>query len=59
MVSARDNAQASEADLEAVSAMSTDLAVDYFALRSLDTQKKLLDDTVKAYAAASLSCNSN
>jgi NodT family efflux transporter outer membrane factor (OMF) lipoprotein len=32
--------------------MSADLAADYFALRSLDTQKKLLDDSVSAYAAA-------
>jgi NodT family efflux transporter outer membrane factor (OMF) lipoprotein len=32
--------------------MSADLAADYFALRSLDTQKKLLDDSVTAYAAA-------
>ncbi|MGF6772293.1 NodT family efflux transporter outer membrane factor (OMF) lipoprotein [Paraburkholderia sp. GAS199] len=50
---ARANADASAADLEAVRlAMSADLAVDYFALRSLDTQKKLLDDSVQAYAAA-------
>ncbi|MGP8435545.1 efflux transporter outer membrane subunit [Paraburkholderia fungorum] len=52
-VNARDNAQASEADLEAVRlSMSTDLARDYFALRALDIQKKLLDDSVSAYAAA-------
>jgi NodT family efflux transporter outer membrane factor (OMF) lipoprotein len=53
VVHARDNAQASEADLEAVRlSMSTDLARDYFALRALDIQKKLLDDSVSAYAAA-------
>jgi NodT family efflux transporter outer membrane factor (OMF) lipoprotein len=53
VVNARDNAQASEADLEAVRlSMSTDLARDYFALRALDIQKKLLDDSVTAYAAA-------
>jgi NodT family efflux transporter outer membrane factor (OMF) lipoprotein len=52
-VNARDNAQASEADLEGVKlAVSTELATDYFDLRALDIQKKLLDDTVKAYAAA-------
>ncbi|SAL66015.1 RND transporter [Caballeronia terrestris] len=53
VVNARDNAQASEADLEAVRlAMSSDLARDYFALRALEIQKKLLDDSVTAYAAA-------
>ena len=52
-INAQANAQASEADLEAVRlSMTSDLAVDYFDLRSLDTQKKLLDDTVKAYADA-------
>ncbi|WP_408451765.1 efflux transporter outer membrane subunit [Paraburkholderia fungorum] len=50
---AQANADASAADLEAVRlSMSADLAVDYFALRSLDTQKKLLDDSVHAYADA-------
>ncbi|WP_341319465.1 efflux transporter outer membrane subunit [Paraburkholderia sp. IMGN_8] len=53
VVGAQADAQASEADLEAVRlSMSADLAVDYFALRSLDTQKKLLDDSVTAYATA-------
>ncbi|MBN3752435.1 efflux transporter outer membrane subunit [Paraburkholderia sp. Tr-20389] len=52
-VNARDNAQASEADLQSVRlSVATDLAIDYFDLRSLDRQKKLLDDTVTAYAAA-------
>src|SRR5471030_185418 len=52
-VNAKDNAQASAADLEGVRlSMTSDLAIDYFDLRSLDTQKKLFDDTVTAYAAA-------
>ena len=50
---ARANAQASDADLESVRlAVSSQLAANYFALRSLDRQKKLLDDTVTAYTAA-------
>ncbi|WP_027212166.1 efflux transporter outer membrane subunit [Burkholderia sp. WSM2232] len=52
-VYAHDNAQASEADLQAVRlSVASDLATDYFDLRSLDRQKKLLDDSVTAYAAA-------
>ncbi|WP_345817598.1 efflux transporter outer membrane subunit (plasmid) [Paraburkholderia sp. PREW-6R] len=50
---AQADAEASAADLEAVRlSMSADLAADYFALRSLDVQKTLLDNSVNAYAAA-------
>jgi len=47
------SAQASAADLAAatLSAQAT-LAQDYFTLRSLDAQKKLLDDTVLAFQKA-------
>ncbi|HVO09832.1 MAG TPA: efflux transporter outer membrane subunit [Vicinamibacteria bacterium] len=47
------NAQAAEGDLEALRlTMHADLAVDWFELRGLDAQKKLLDDVVAAYATA-------
>ncbi|RAR52638.1 NodT family efflux transporter outer membrane factor (OMF) lipoprotein [Paraburkholderia unamae] len=50
---AHANAQASEADLESVRlSVTSQLASDYFDLRTLDRQKKLLDDTVTAYTAA-------
>ncbi|MCC8392435.1 efflux transporter outer membrane subunit [Paraburkholderia sp. MMS20-SJTR3] len=50
---ARANAQASAADLESVRlSVTSQLATDYFALRSVDRQKQLLDDTVDAYRAA-------
>ncbi|UEP32791.1 MULTISPECIES: efflux transporter outer membrane subunit [unclassified Burkholderia] len=50
---AQANADASAADLQAVKlSVTAELATDYFALRSLDTQKQLLDDTVRAYADA-------
>jgi NodT family efflux transporter outer membrane factor (OMF) lipoprotein len=53
IANAREQFQASGADLENVKLeLQSELAVDYFEARSLDSQKKLLDDTVVAYAKA-------
>ncbi len=47
------SAQAAEGDLEALRlTMHADLAVDWFELRGLDAQMKLLNDVVAAYATA-------
>ncbi len=47
---ARANAQASNADLANVElSLRSELAMDYFELRGLDTQKQLLDDTIREY----------
>ncbi len=50
---AREQAQASAADMENVRlSLHAELAMDYFGLRSVDGQEKLLDDTIKAYEDA-------
>ncbi len=49
----REEAQASAADLAVVNlTMHADLAVDYFAARSLDAEEKILRDTVTQYEQA-------
>jgi NodT family efflux transporter outer membrane factor (OMF) lipoprotein len=49
----REQAQASVADLAVVNlTMHADLAVDYFAARTLDAEEKLLQDTVGQYQQA-------
>ncbi len=51
--SAKEEAQASAADLATAKlSLETELAVDYFELRSADAQKKLLADTVTDYREA-------
>jgi NodT family efflux transporter outer membrane factor (OMF) lipoprotein len=53
VTAAREEAQATDADLENVRlSLHAEVAVDYFEVRSADTQKKLLDDTVNAYSEA-------
>ncbi len=53
VTAAGEQAQASAADLQTASlSLHAELAIDYFDLRSADSQKKLLDDSVKAYADA-------
>ncbi len=53
ITSAKELTQASAADLANVKLLlETDLAIDYFEARSVDAQKKLLDDTVVAYQKA-------
>jgi NodT family efflux transporter outer membrane factor (OMF) lipoprotein len=53
VTSAREQAQASDADLEnARLSLHAELAIDYFALRTADAQTRLLHDTVNAYQSA-------
>jgi NodT family efflux transporter outer membrane factor (OMF) lipoprotein len=53
IAASREEAQATGADLETVSlSLRAELAFDYFELRSADSQKQLLDDTVKTYQDA-------
>ena len=49
----RSEAQATAADLANIDlSLHAELAMDYFQLRGLDAQKKLLDSTVESYARA-------
>jgi len=49
----REEAQATAADLQTANlSLHSELAIDYFELRSSDVQKQLLDDTVKAFTDA-------
>jgi NodT family efflux transporter outer membrane factor (OMF) lipoprotein len=53
VTAAREEAQATAADRETVSlSLHAELAFDYLELRAADAQKRLLDDTVKAYTDA-------
>lgn len=53
IAAAREAAQASAADIETIRlSLHAEMAIDYFELRSLDAEKKLLDDTLAAYQKA-------
>jgi len=53
VAASREETQASAADLaSATLSIEAELAFDYFELRSADSQKQLLDDTVNAYTDA-------
>lgn len=53
VTAAREGAQASAADLATVRlSIHAEVAIDYFEVRSADTQEKLLNDTVSAYQEA-------
>jgi NodT family efflux transporter outer membrane factor (OMF) lipoprotein len=53
VAAAREETQATAADLATASlSLHAELAIDYFELRSADTQKQILDDTVKVYTDA-------
>jgi NodT family efflux transporter outer membrane factor (OMF) lipoprotein len=53
VAAAREETQATAADVATASlSLHAELAIDYFELRSADTQKHILDDTVRAYTDA-------
>jgi NodT family efflux transporter outer membrane factor (OMF) lipoprotein len=53
IAAAREETQASAGDLETIRlSLHAELAVDYFELRTLDAQKRLLDETLVAYQKA-------
>jgi NodT family efflux transporter outer membrane factor (OMF) lipoprotein len=53
VASAREEAQATDADLETISlSLHAELAMDYIELRAADAQQRILNDTVKAYTDA-------
>jgi NodT family efflux transporter outer membrane factor (OMF) lipoprotein len=53
VAAAREETQATAADVATASlSLHAELAVDYFELRSADTQRQILDNTVKAYTDA-------
>ena len=53
VAAAREETQATAADVATASlSLHAELAMDYFELRSADTQKQILDDTVKVYTDA-------
>ena len=53
IAAAREETQASAADLETLRlSLHAELAMDYFEMRSLDAQKRLLDETLVAYQKA-------
>ena len=53
IAAAREETQATAADLAAIRlSLHAEVAIDYFELRSLDAQKRLLDETLVAYQKA-------
>lgn len=53
IAAAREETQASAGDLETIRlSLHAELAIDYFELRSLDSEKQLLDETLGAYRKA-------